>query len=64
VIIAPSYADEALAILMQKKNRIILVNYNIEMPNEVIRSAVGGVLVQDRDLKTEIATNLKPGYPR
>jgi phosphoribosylaminoimidazolecarboxamide formyltransferase / IMP cyclohydrolase len=58
VIIAPSYADEALAILMQKKNRIILVNYNIEMPNQVIRSAVGGVLVQDRDLKTEIATNL------
>jgi phosphoribosylaminoimidazolecarboxamide formyltransferase / IMP cyclohydrolase len=59
VIIAPSYADAALAILMQKKNRIILENYNIEMPKQVIRSGVGGILVQDRDLKTETATDLK-----
>ncbi len=59
VIIAPSYQKEALAILQQKKNRIILVNNNIDMPKQVIKSAVGGVLVQDRDIKTENHSDLE-----
>jgi phosphoribosylaminoimidazolecarboxamide formyltransferase / IMP cyclohydrolase len=59
VIIAPAYSGEALEILKQKKNRIILLNNNIDMPKQVIKSAVGGVLVQDRDMKTESASDLR-----
>jgi phosphoribosylaminoimidazolecarboxamide formyltransferase / IMP cyclohydrolase len=67
VILAPSYNERALAVLKQKKNRIILVSNNIDMPKQVIKSAVGGILVQDRDMKTEsvidlnIVTDLAPG---
>lgn len=59
VIVAPAYQEDALSVLKQKKNRIILVNDNIEMPKQVIKSAMGGILVQDRDVKTEIAADLK-----
>ncbi len=58
VIIAPSYHHEALAILSQKKNRIILLSNNIEMPKQVIRSAVGGILVQNSDTRTESEADL------
>ena len=59
VIIAPSYHEDALLILKEKKNRIILVNNNIEAPKHVIKSAAGGLLVQDRDMKTESESDLK-----
>jgi phosphoribosylaminoimidazolecarboxamide formyltransferase / IMP cyclohydrolase len=58
VVIAPSYNEKALAVLKQKKNRIILVSNNIDMSKQVIKSAVGGILVQDRDMKTESLTDL------
>ncbi|MFP4367057.1 MAG: bifunctional phosphoribosylaminoimidazolecarboxamide formyltransferase/IMP cyclohydrolase [Bacteroidales bacterium] len=59
VIIAPAFSIESLEILKQKKNRIILVNNNIEAPKQVIKSAVGGILVQDRDIITESEADLK-----
>ncbi|OFY89302.1 MAG: bifunctional phosphoribosylaminoimidazolecarboxamide formyltransferase/IMP cyclohydrolase [Bacteroidetes bacterium RIFCSPLOWO2_12_FULL_31_6] len=52
VIIAPSYEKTALAILQEKKNRIILVQKNVELPKKQFRTALNGVLEQDKDLKT------------
>ena len=59
VIIAPDYDVDALEILGQKKNRIILVRKNTELPKKQFRSLLNGVLVQDRDLKIETADDLK-----
>lgn len=59
VIIAPDYNVEALEILGQKKNRIILVRKNVTLPKRQFRSLLNGVLVQDRDLKTETTADLK-----
>lgn len=53
VVIAPSYSGEALEILKGKKNRIILVQKDIELPKSNIRTCLNGVLVQDKDLKTD-----------
>lgn len=59
VIIAPDYDLEALEILGQKKNRIILILKNNKMQNKQFRSLLNGVLVQDKDLHTEDAEGLK-----
>ncbi|MEM6517081.1 MAG: bifunctional phosphoribosylaminoimidazolecarboxamide formyltransferase/IMP cyclohydrolase, partial [Bacteroidota bacterium] len=66
VVIAPSFSDEALAILKGKKNRIILILNEIPLPDTTVRTCLNGILVQDRDNKTDTvddlsyATNLKP----
>lgn len=64
VILAPGYTDEALAILMSKKNRIILNLNPIALSDKQFRSILGGVVVQDRDEKvggidTELVTATK-----
>jgi phosphoribosylaminoimidazolecarboxamide formyltransferase/IMP cyclohydrolase len=59
IIIAPSYADEALEILKQKKNRIILVIKEFNLPGKQFRSLLTGAIVQDRDTSTETADDLK-----
>ncbi len=59
VIIAPDYEVEALQILQQKKNRIILVRKDIELPKKQFRSVLNGVLVQDKDLNVETKDDLK-----
>jgi phosphoribosylaminoimidazolecarboxamide formyltransferase/IMP cyclohydrolase len=59
VIIAPSYDKKALDILMQKKNRIILRIKDFQVSGSNIRTVLNGVLVQDRDLKTETESDLK-----
>ncbi len=59
VITAPSYSEEALVILKQKKNRIILVNTTDLRTEKKFRSMLGGVLVQERDNNTESADCLK-----
>lgn len=53
VIIAPSYHKEALEILKQKKNRIILIQKSNSFPKVQFRSMLNGALLQDKDLKTE-----------
>lgn len=58
VIIAPDYDMEALEVLSQKKNRIILVRKDIALPKRQYRSILNGVLVQDRDLKVETREDL------
>ncbi|MGL5938488.1 MAG: bifunctional phosphoribosylaminoimidazolecarboxamide formyltransferase/IMP cyclohydrolase [Phocaeicola sp.] len=64
VIIAPDYDVAALEILTQKKNRIILVRKEGGMAKKQFRSLLNGVLVQERDLKTEKAEDLKNATDR
>ena len=59
VIIAPGYAPEALAVLEQKKNRIILVQKAPLETTRQFRSVLNGALVQDRDLKAETPEDLR-----
>lgn len=60
VLIAPEYDADALEILTTKKNRIILIQKEAKLPTQTLRSALNGVLVQDKDLKMETAEELKP----
>lgn len=60
VIIAPGYDAEALTLLQSKKNRIILVQKEIELPKKQFRTILNGVLEQDKDLLTETPSNLEP----
>lgn len=59
VVIAPSYDEEAVAILSEKKNRIILVQHDVELPNSQVRTCLNGLLVQDKNTITDAAKNLK-----
>lgn len=59
VIIAPAYTERALSILGQKKNRIILEQNERVLPDVIVKTALNGILVQDRDDRTEIAADLK-----
>ncbi|HET8754065.1 MAG TPA: bifunctional phosphoribosylaminoimidazolecarboxamide formyltransferase/IMP cyclohydrolase [Salinimicrobium sp.] len=58
VVISPSYSEEALEILKGKKNRIILLQKEVELPQKTVRSCLNGLLVQDRDLKTDAEADL------
>ncbi len=58
VIIAPEYSEDAMAILTQKKNRIILRRKACPGNARSVRSILNGVLVQDRDHKVETAEDL------
>jgi phosphoribosylaminoimidazolecarboxamide formyltransferase/IMP cyclohydrolase len=60
VIIAPSYANDALEILKKRKNRIILVRKECKLPQIQFRTLLNGVIEQDRDLKTETPSDMKP----
>src|SRR5690606_29983685 len=66
VIIAPGYAEKGLEELKSKKNRIILVQKENDFPSVTLRTALNGVLWQERDNKTdqregfESVTNSKP----
>ncbi len=53
VVIAPAYDEEALTVLKQKKNRIILVRKDCALTSKTVRSCLNGYLVQDRDMATE-----------
>lgn len=59
IIIAPSYTAEALEILKQKKNRIILIQKRGIDAKIQYRSLLNGVLMQERDLKIETPEELK-----
>lgn len=59
VVIAPSYEDEAVKILEEKKNRIILVQHEVELPPRQVRTALNGLLIQDRNNATDNKSGLK-----
>ncbi|TJY37016.1 bifunctional phosphoribosylaminoimidazolecarboxamide formyltransferase/IMP cyclohydrolase [Pontimicrobium aquaticum] len=66
VVIAPSFSVEALDILKGKKNRILLVQKDVELPQTTVRTCLNGALVQERDNITDsrdilsTATNNSP----
>lgn len=60
VVIAPAYSNEALEILKQKKNRVILIQKPCEFPKRQFRSLLNGVLEQDKDLSTQAADDMEP----
>ena len=59
VVIAPSYDKEAITILSEKKNRIILVQNQVELPQKQIRTCLNGILVQEKNNKTDDLQDLK-----
>lgn len=59
IILAPSYEKEALEVLKSKKNRIILQSKSYNFPDRLFRSALNGVLVQERDRIVEDSTDFK-----
>ena len=59
VVIAPNYDADALELLKSKKNRIILIQKNVELTKRQFRTILNGVLEQDKDLITETKENLE-----
>ncbi len=59
VVIAPSFSDDALKILKGKKNRILLILNDVELPKTTVRTCLNGALVQERDSKTDSLEDLK-----
>ncbi len=59
IVIAPNFDIDALEILHEKKNRILLQLKSWEVYTEQIRSCLNGVLVQDRNQKTDTSADLK-----
>lgn len=59
VLIAPAYNTDALEILKSKKNRILLIIKDFELPQYIHRTLLNGVLVQERDSKKETPSELK-----
>ncbi len=53
VVIAPGYSDEALEVLKGKKNRIILVQKEVDLPTYQVRTLLNGVLYQEKDSITD-----------
>ncbi len=49
VLIAPSFDEDALAVLRSKKNRIILLQKETDLPDEQSRSILNGTLTQQTD---------------
>ena len=60
IIIAPDYTEKALEILKQKKNRIILKRKEKAGNQYCFRSLLDGVLWQEKDLSTELASDMRP----
>lgn len=59
VVIAPSYDDDAVKILEEKKNRIILILNDVELPQRQVRTALNGLLIQDKNNITDNKAQLK-----
>ena len=60
VCVAPSYEDGVLDILFSKKNRIVLKLKSDKFPEKIYKSALNGILEQDRDLHSETAADFTP----
>ncbi len=59
VVIAPSFEESAVTLLMEKKNRILLVQHEVALPNRQVRTCLNGLLVQDRNAITDTESDLK-----
>ncbi|VXC42065.1 Phosphoribosylaminoimidazolecarboxamide formyltransferase / IMP cyclohydrolase [Flavobacterium sp. 9AF] len=59
VVIAPSFDKNAIDLLEEKKNRILLVINDVELPTKQVRTCLNGILVQDKDNITDNKQHLK-----
>jgi len=59
VVIAPAYDTDALEVLKGKKNRVILIQKEVELPKKQFRTILNGVLEQDKDLITDKINDFK-----
>ena len=59
IMIAPSFDEDALAILKKKKDRRLLIRKSVETSGKQFRTLLNGVLEQDKDLSTEKAADFK-----
>ena len=59
VVIAPDFAPDALSLLTEKKNRILLKQKSFDLPQQMVRTALNGFLVQDRDVQRETRSDLR-----
>jgi phosphoribosylaminoimidazolecarboxamide formyltransferase/IMP cyclohydrolase len=59
VLIAPSFAADALPVLQSKKNRILLLQKPVEFPKKQIKTLLNGIIEQDADRQTETATDFR-----
>ncbi|MBC7439551.1 MAG: bifunctional phosphoribosylaminoimidazolecarboxamide formyltransferase/IMP cyclohydrolase [Flavobacterium sp.] len=59
VVIAPNFDEKAIAVLSEKKNRIILVQHQVELPQKNVRTCLNGILVQERNNITDNKNDLK-----
>ena len=59
VVIAPGYDAEAISILQEKKNRIILVQNEVALPAKQVRTCLNGLLIQERNNITDNKDDLK-----
>ncbi len=53
VVIAPGYQADALELLKGKKNRILLVQKPLTLPETQVRTCLNGLLWQEKDAKTD-----------
>lgn len=58
VVIAPGYADDALAVLKGKKNRVLLIQKPVALDSLSVRTCLNGYLVQEKDQRTDEAADL------
>ena len=59
ILIAPAFTDEALTVLQQKKNRILLLQKKSWNREKIHKSMLNGTLVQDYDHITDSEAHLK-----
>jgi phosphoribosylaminoimidazolecarboxamide formyltransferase/IMP cyclohydrolase len=59
VIIAPAYDTDAIEVLKQKKNRIILKQKDCKLASFQFRTLLNGVIGQEKDLKQETKSDMK-----
>ncbi|NOT75523.1 MAG: bifunctional phosphoribosylaminoimidazolecarboxamide formyltransferase/IMP cyclohydrolase [Cyclobacteriaceae bacterium] len=59
ILIAPSYTEDALALLKSKKNRILLTQKQPVTSTKQVKSLLNGVIQQDNDWKTDSKEDLK-----
>ena len=59
VLIAPGFDADAVSILSEKKNRILLVQKNVELPKKLFKTLLNGVIEQDKDLSMEGVADMR-----
>ena len=59
VVIAPSFDTQAITILSEKKNRIILKINEVQLSKTTTRTCLNGYLVQDKNTTTDTKEDLK-----